>query len=526
MVEKLIAKHRGEGANAVTDADMRRWLLPDTHPGRIKIVPARRSLKGVTARQVEKYREKIAQGEWREWEAPFDTDPDWPQPLREALTAYRAAWRAKMEEVNACIAANAEVEALVDKPEVVKSTVRVAGPFTMEGVISVEEGPDTPIGGAPGELDTFAEQDTGDLAVANAEAHLDKMIRLLKASGVDFPGNRNQKFRQLDPTTGAALVHAEGEWLNGSGATRSVAVSIGPEAGNVTAMQVEEVVRHANRAGYDDVVFAGFGFDAAAQDAIENAAHPKLRLHMALINPDAAMGDLLKTQPGSQIFTVFSAPRVIGPIRKDDGEYVVEVEGMDVYDPVSNTISPTDKQRIAAWFLDTDYDGRTFCICQAFFPDKSKWSKLARALGGKGLVDEGAFDALSGLRSLPFPRPSSVGAAQPWAGRGQGNRPARQRRVAGSDHERRIRMITRIVIENFKSLRKADLALGRVNLLIGANASGKSNFLDALRGSSGDRQRLHHQRDSKRQAEGRDQRGLGRYSRGKLSCVLCRMRRD
>lgn len=33
---------------------------------------------------------------------------------------------------------------------------------------------------------------------------------------------------------------------------------------------------------------------------------------------------------------------------------------MDVYDPVSNAISPTDKQCIAAWFLDTDYDGRTF----------------------------------------------------------------------------------------------------------------------------------------------------------------------
>ena len=61
----------------------------------------------------------------------------------------------------------------------------------MEGVIAVEEGPDTPIGGVPSELDTFAEQDTGDLAVANAEAHLDKMIRLLKASGVEFPGNKN-----------------------------------------------------------------------------------------------------------------------------------------------------------------------------------------------------------------------------------------------------------------------------------------------------------------------------------------------
>ena len=42
-------------------------------------------------------------------------------------------------------------------------------------------------------------------------------------------------------------------------------------------------------------------------------------------------------------------------------------------------------------------------------------------------------------------------------------------------------MIDRIVIANFKSLRRVDLRLGRMNLFIGANASGKSNFLDALR---------------------------------------------
>ena len=42
-------------------------------------------------------------------------------------------------------------------------------------------------------------------------------------------------------------------------------------------------------------------------------------------------------------------------------------------------------------------------------------------------------------------------------------------------------MIERIVIENFKSLRKVDLPLGRVNLFFGTNASGKSNFLEALR---------------------------------------------
>ena len=242
LADKLIDKHRKEGASAITDADVRRWLLPDAPPQRIRTAPARRPFKGVTAIQAEKYRGKIPHGEWKEWEVPFDTDPDWPEPLREALAAYRAAWRAKMDEVNECIAANATSEELVDKPEIVKGTVRVSGPFTMEGVIAVEEGPDrpsgphhsdapgsldgpgpldgphSPIGGAPDEeMEVFGGDEAGDVAVANAEAHLDKVIRLLKAAGVDFPGNRNMKFSRIEPLTGAALIHAEGEWLNGTG---------------------------------------------------------------------------------------------------------------------------------------------------------------------------------------------------------------------------------------------------------------------------------------------------------------------
>lgn len=42
-------------------------------------------------------------------------------------------------------------------------------------------------------------------------------------------------------------------------------------------------------------------------------------------------------------------------------------------------------------------------------------------------------------------------------------------------------MITEIEIEGFKSLEKVHLKLGGLNLFIGANASGKSNFLEALK---------------------------------------------
>ena len=49
---------------------------------------------------------------------PFEADPDWAPELSEALTNYREAWRAKMDEVNECIAAAADSEELVDQPEV------------------------------------------------------------------------------------------------------------------------------------------------------------------------------------------------------------------------------------------------------------------------------------------------------------------------------------------------------------------------------------------------------------------------
>jgi adenine-specific DNA-methyltransferase len=182
-----------------------------------------------------------------------------------------------------------------------------------------------------------------------------------------------------------------------------VCVAFGPQYGPVTAAQVEILIRAASRRGYDELLIAGFAFDGAGQAVIEEADHPHVRIHMAHIRPDVnpAMNGLLKETPGSQLFSVFGRPRtrLHGP--QKDGSYTVHMEGVDIYDPVANTIEPNRADKVAAWFVDTDYDSRTFCITQAFFPDKSAWEKLAKAL--KGAVDETAFAALAGTVSLPFP---------------------------------------------------------------------------------------------------------------------------
>ena len=326
--------------------------------------------------------------------------PIGPPELSEALTDYRTAWRGKMDEVNECIAAASDSEELVDQPEVDRKTLRVSGPFTVEAVQPAEESlhDDSPIGGEPEEMvETFDSEGNGSDA-ANVEAYLDGMIRLLRNDSVCFPENRTMKFARLDPIE-ADVLHAEGTWEDDN-ENRLIAVVFGPQYGPVTAMQVEECLPIASRRGYNDLVFAGFAFDGAAQAAIRDDPNPRVRIHMAHINPDVAMRGLLKETPTSQLFTVFGEPRTkLGTT--DDGEYIVTMEGVDVYNPVDNMVTSAGADKVAAWFIDSDYDGRTFCITQAFFPDKKAWSKIARAL--KGVIDPERFENFSSATSLPFP---------------------------------------------------------------------------------------------------------------------------
>lgn len=345
------------------------------------------------------------------------------------MTGYRQAWRAKMDEVNACINASAEQEELVDQPEVVRGVVRVSGPFSVEAVQppemtlgeASEPIPPTQFAGAPESLgvEGFRQVRVVEPGVGQTPqdvvAYLDRMVRLLRADGVRFPNNKQMNFSRLDPLFESGRgegFHAEGRWTPKGETdpdpqgTPTVGVVIGPQYGSVTAKMVDDLIRPASRR-YEDLVVAGFSFTAEAQAILTEDPHMKVRLHIAHIRTDInpSMDGLLKEQAGAQLFTVFGLPRIKVDGPDAEGQYVVTMEGVDIYNPVTNAVTPTGADKVAAWFVDGDYDGRTFCITQAFFPDKDAWEKLAKALNGKdGLIDAERFAALSGTVSLPFPK--------------------------------------------------------------------------------------------------------------------------
>jgi adenine-specific DNA-methyltransferase len=116
------------------------------------------------------------------------------------------------------------------------------------------------------------------------------------------------------------------------------------------------------------------------------------------------MGDLLKNMRSSQIFSVCGLPEI--RLCKIDGKkgeaqmYQVELLGLDTFDPVIMETDHRSGNDVPAWFLDTDYNGLSFHVCQAFFPRTGAWANLKRAL--KGSYEESVWEHLSGTKSVPF----------------------------------------------------------------------------------------------------------------------------
>ena len=332
-------------------------------------------------------------------EVPDPMPPDdWSD---EAKAAFRRFWELKREkrrEIDQSIQRHAPYEVLYDRPKVRKGVVRVSGPFTVEAIpVPVVEDP-TQVTFPP-----FEVQEVGNRVSDRGGDYLTNLLNLLRQQGsVIFPGGKRLLLENLRPCENLGFLHAEGE-THQNGKKLRIAISFGPPYGPVTAYQVREAVATAKLNAYDLLLFAGFSFDPEAQSLIQHVPVSNLQVHFVNIAPDVLVGDLLKANRASQIFTAFGQPdvRIITEKAGAEETYIVELRGVDIYDPLTGEVYSARGENVAAWFLDTDYDGKTFHICQAFFPgDPDAWEKLQRALRAK--IDPEVFEKMRGTVSFPF----------------------------------------------------------------------------------------------------------------------------
>ncbi len=300
------------------------------------------------------------------------------------------------EEIDTAIMRYAESETLYDKPYEDSKRVRVSGPFTVESLSPhrVLDSADDNLDGAVTQQEAQREQDFTQIILNN-----------LRTSGVQNTiKNERIKFDTLETYPGRWL-QAKGEYSDANGKTRRVAVSIGPEHGTVSPQQVKEAAKEAVQGiGFDLLLVCGFAFDPhVAEEAKRYGTLMVLPTHM---NPDLAMGDeLLKKTGAGNLFMVFGEPDI--EIKSQpDGKLVIEVKGVDVYDPTTGEIRSASTDDIACWFIDTEYNGESFFVRHAYFTGADEpYDKLKRALRAE--VDGGAWAALYSTVSRPFVKPVS-----------------------------------------------------------------------------------------------------------------------
>jgi adenine-specific DNA-methyltransferase len=123
----------------------------------------------------------------------------------------------------------------------------------------------------------------------------------------------------------------------------------------------------------------------------------------ARMNADLHMAEDLKNTGKGNLFVVFGEPD-IRLISLPDGNYQVEIMGIDIFQPSTGEVRSDGPEGIACWFLDTDYNGESFFVRHAYFLGQNDpYTALKTTL--KTEIDSDAWSTLHRAISRPFPAP-------------------------------------------------------------------------------------------------------------------------
>jgi adenine-specific DNA-methyltransferase len=202
-----------------------------------------------------------------------------------------------------------------------------------------------------------------------------------------------------------------------------VAIALGPQYGTVSASFVKNAAREAIHAeGVDVLCVLGFAFDPQAtgvieQDGISIDASDegfasveasrkvgRLPVLMVRMNADLLMGEELKKTGAGNLFTVFGEPDI--DVEETANGYVVNLNGIDVYDPTTGQVRSNDTGQIALWMIDTNYNDESFFVRHCYFTGgNDPYKRLKTAL--KADIDADAWASLNSVVSRPFRAPDT-----------------------------------------------------------------------------------------------------------------------
>ncbi|MEI6215460.1 MAG: DNA methyltransferase, partial [Desulfuromonadales bacterium] len=292
-------------------------------------------------------------------------------------------------------------ETLYDQPLEEKKKLRVAGPFTVETLQSFE-----PI--SPDSLDTVDEVDAGQFE--------ERIFAHLKSAGVKNGDKGEQAVFVRVERLNSGYLHAEGFYNSASGEKKAY-LHIGPKFGTVAKQAVNEAVKECRTRGDADwLIILGFSFESNIEGASVTTSMGSFRVDKVRMHDDLMQDGLLKKDKKAASFMTIGEPDI--SVHRNGNSVQLEIQGLDIYDPIKDVVNPRNIHDIAYWMVDDNYDGSNFIVRQVFFcgGDKDefkKWQKglsdmakqTTKARAEKTLrieLDDEAFDRLYGHTSHPI----------------------------------------------------------------------------------------------------------------------------
>lgn len=338
---------------------------------------------------------------WEEWEIPRAAEESWPPEARQAHAAWWEARIRRQQEIDASIAAKAEVEYLYDRPYEDKSRIRVAGPFTVESLsphraltVDWDDSLSDPQQRAMAGL---AEVPAG----SPVQDFAGMILENLRIAGVQQPSKEDHiRFTSLVGWPGSYIC-AEGRFPEGE-EERRAGILIGPEFGTVNRPDLVAAAREAADAGFDLLIACAFAYDAHSAD-LDRVG--RVRVLRARMNPDLHMAKDLKATATGNLFVVFGEPD-IEIARLPEDMLQVTIRGVDVFKPQTGEVVSEGKDGIALWMIDTDYNEESFFVRHAYFLGANDPYKALKTTL-KAEIDAEAWASLNSDVSRPFPRPAN-----------------------------------------------------------------------------------------------------------------------
>jgi len=168
--------------------------------------------------------------------------------------------------------------------------------------------------------------------------------------------------------------------MNGTGEKKAY-FHIGPKFGTVSKTAVNEAIKECRARRANWLVILGFSFESDIQGSEQTTSLGTFIVTKARIHDDL-LQEGLKKKPAKSAASFVTIGELDVVAHKDDNAVTLEIQGLDIYDPIKDEVKAKDLHDIAYWMVDDDYDGSNFVVKQVFFcgGDKDEFVKWKKGL--------------------------------------------------------------------------------------------------------------------------------------------------